>query len=118
MLKKMGIPVLALALLALFVPAQAAVHFGVRVGPGYPAYSYPYVYSYPYPYGYPGYYYDPYYPYAYSYPSDSHPYYGGGFYWGGGHRGVGHREFHGNGHGERGFRSGQRSFRGGGGHRR
>src|SRR5208282_906388 len=78
-LKKIGLPILALAGMMMFLgtpKANAAVRFGVGIGVPY-AYSYPY----PYAYGYPGYY--PYaYPYAYGY---GYPYYGGfyGGYWGG-----------------------------------
>jgi hypothetical protein len=59
MLKKLGIPTLALvALLTLISPpsANARVRFGVTVGtPYYYTYQapYPYVYSYPYYYSYP-----------------------------------------------------------------
>ena len=58
MLKKLGIPTLALAALLSVVPAKAAVRFGVGIGgpiyaPAYPYYSAPY---YGYPYGYYGYY--------------------------------------------------------------
>jgi hypothetical protein len=60
MLKKLGIPTLALvAMLTLFSPAaaNARVRIGVTVGSPYyytyPAYSSPYVYSYPYYYSYP-----------------------------------------------------------------
>ena len=58
MLKKLGIPTLALiAMLTLISPptANARVRFGVTVGsPYYYTYQapYPYVYSYPYPYYY------------------------------------------------------------------
>jgi hypothetical protein len=57
MLKKVGLPLLALAALLTVVPAQkanAGVRFGVTVGG--PAYAYP---AYPGPYAYP--YSDPYY---------------------------------------------------------
>jgi hypothetical protein len=57
MLKKLGIPTLALvAMLTLFSPptANARVRVGVTVGSpyyyAYPAYPAPYVYSYPYYY--------------------------------------------------------------------
>jgi hypothetical protein len=60
MLKKLGIPILALvAMLTLISPpaANARVRFGVTVGSPYvytyPAYPYPYVYRYPYYYSYP-----------------------------------------------------------------
>jgi hypothetical protein len=61
MLKKLGVPALALgAMLALASPkpADAKVHFGVYVGPPYYSYPYPYPgpYNYPYYYGGPGYY--------------------------------------------------------------
>jgi hypothetical protein len=77
MLKKLGIPVMALAaLLLLFAPhpAKAEVHFGVYLGApvySYPAYPVdPYAYSYAYPYS------DYYsYPYAYATPYVA-PYYG------------------------------------------
>jgi hypothetical protein len=79
MLKKLGLPVLALGtMLALFTPrpAQAKVHVGVYFGT--PAYTYPvpadpygyvnpYTYSYPYGYGY-----------AYG-PTYVTPYWGGHF---------------------------------------
>ena len=64
MLKRIGIPVIALAaMLTLFGPhqASAATRFGVYVGPSYPVYQ-----PYAYPYGY-GYYPYGYYPYA-TYP--------------------------------------------------
>jgi hypothetical protein len=65
-LKRLGLPMLALAGALMFVgtpQADARVRYGVYVGPGY--YSYPvYPYAYPYVYGYG-------------------PYYGG--YWVGGH---------------------------------
>ena len=59
MLKKLGLPVLALAaMLALANPskADAKVRFGVYVGtPGYYSYTYPNTYYAPYPYyAYPG----------------------------------------------------------------
>lgn len=120
MLKRFGIPALALtALLILLSPGQAAaeVHFGVSVGP---AYAYPAPYSYPgafsYPYGYDPYYVNPYpaYPYA-------APYGGLGFYWGGGYGGYGHQSYD---HGyryDRGYRGGHEFHEhswSGGGHRR
>jgi hypothetical protein len=63
MLKKIGLPFLALAALLMVVPAQkanAAVRFGVAVGGpvyAYPAYPGPYAYPYSDPYynGYPSY---------------------------------------------------------------
>lgn len=117
MLKKLGIPIFALAaMLFAFAPspAKAGVHFGISVGP--PVYTAPYPYSYntypTYPYGY----YGNAYPYGYSYA----PYYYGGSGWGhwhghdrddwghgwghewhGGHEfhgGHEHGEFHGHGH--------------------
>jgi hypothetical protein len=79
-LKKLGLPILALAGIMMFVgtpKADAAVRFGVYLGgPAYP-------YAYSYPYAYPNYYYPYTYPYGYGY---AHPYYGGGYYggyWGG-----------------------------------
>ena len=69
MLKKLGLPVLALAaMLALANPsnADAKVRFGVYVGtPGYYSYTYPYYAPYPY-YAYPG---------PYVYPHWHHRYY-------------------------------------------
>ena len=107
-LKKLGLPILALAGMLMFVgapKADAAVHFGVGIGV-------------PYGYGYP-------YPYAYGY---GYPYYGG-FYggWGGGWgRGYGGRGYYGGGrgyagrgYGGGGFRGAARGgggFHGGGGH--
>lgn len=86
MLKKLGIPVLALAGMLAFAtpkPAEAKVHFGVTIGapPVYP-YAYcspygPYCTSYAYPYG--G-----------AYPYYSYPYIYGG--WGGGWHG--HHDIH------------------------
>jgi hypothetical protein len=63
MLKKVGLPLLALAALMMVIPAQkanAAVRFGVTVGGpayAYPAYPGPYAYPYPGPYfnAYPSY---------------------------------------------------------------
>ncbi len=86
MLKKFSIPILALVVLLMLAgapQAQARVHWGVYVGPGYPAYPYAYP-TYPYPYAYPysGYYVSP-----YAYPSYGYGYYGGGYY---GHRGHGY----------------------------
>lgn len=84
MLKKIGLPVLALFALLILVPvpqAQARVHIGIGIGvPAYPVYpAYPaYSYTAPYGYGYPGYSYPyaaPYYPYAYGY--NGRRYYGG-----------------------------------------
>src|SRR5579863_7074648 len=77
MLKKVGLPLLAMAALLTVVPAQkadAAVRFGVRVGG--PVYAYP---AYPGPYAYP--YSDPNYnayPPAYVAPAPAYVYgYGG-----------------------------------------
>ena len=75
-LKKLGLPIIALAGMMMFIgapKADAAVHFGVYLGgPAYPyAYSYPY-----YPYAYPSYAYPYAYPYGYGY---GYPYYGGGY---------------------------------------
>lgn len=120
MLKKLGIPILALAALLAFAaptPAQAKVRFGFSIGPAYPVS--PYVYA--YPYGYPHYYaYGPYYPYAYPYAYGyPYGYYSGGFYWGG-HRGLDRHarvEHHFRGS-ERGFRGGHVSHGHEGGHRR
>ena len=75
MLKKIGIPVVALLALAAIIspaPAKAEVHFGVGV------YAAPPVYAYPAP-AYPEYYYDA--PYTYTYPAPAYGYYRG--YYGG-----------------------------------
>jgi len=68
MLKKIGIPALALLAALVFIspaPAQAGVHFGVGVYAAPPVYSYPA----PYPaYSYPGYYNPYYYAPGYVYP--------------------------------------------------
>lgn len=62
MLRKLGIPTLALAAALMVVPAKAGVRFGVAIGgpvyaPAYPYYSAPYYgYGYPYAYGYYGWY--------------------------------------------------------------
>ena len=59
MLRRIGLPLLALAAMLMFLApthADARVGFGVFVGPSYPAYPYAYGYPYAYPYGY----YDPY----------------------------------------------------------
>jgi len=89
MLKKLGIPVLALAGMLAFAtpqPAEAKVHFGVTIGAP-PVYPYPYCSPYDpacagyvYPYGY--------------YPQ---PYVYGGFGWHGhrSHEFHGHSNFHG-----------------------
>ena len=86
-LKKMGLPMLALAGALLFVgapKADAAVRFGVGIGVPY-GYTYPY----PYAYAYPGYY--PY-AYPYGYYGYGYPYYGGvGVVVGGGWRRFGRR---------------------------
>jgi hypothetical protein len=123
MLKKIGLPIIALAgIMAFGAPraAQARVRFGVAIGgPVYaaPAAPYPYPYAYgPYP--------DPYYAPAYVAPAPYvDPYFaigvgiGGGGYYGGygrGYEGHGYgRAFRGGGH-EGGFRGGSHS----GGHRR
>ena len=85
MLRKIGIPLLALvAFLLVISPPQASAkwHFGVYVGP--PVYTYPpapYVYGYPYSYPYPPYsryYVQP----GYAYPYGYSTYYS----WGGRHR--------------------------------
>jgi hypothetical protein len=83
MLKKLALPVVALAMILILTsaPAKAAVRFGVTIGPPvytYPAYPY---YSAPYvdPYYAPNYYYAP--APAYVYPSPSF-----GFGWSSGHR--------------------------------
>jgi len=87
MLKRLSIPVIALALLLMLCPVQAnaRVHWGVYVGPTYPAY--PYVAPYPY-YPYSNYYVAPYQAYPYA-PAYAYPYggygYGLGFTWGGHH---------------------------------
>jgi hypothetical protein len=73
MLRKIGIPVLALvAFLTFFAPAPAVagVHWGVSVGPVYP---HPYAGAYPYSYS----------PYVYPYPYSTYAYPYGGFYFGG-----------------------------------
>ena len=74
MLKKLALPVVALAVFLILAsaPAKAAVRFGITVGPPvytYPAYPYyqdPYAYSYAYPYNY-NYYYAPVPTYVYPY---------------------------------------------------
>ena len=111
MFRRIGLPFLGLMLALMFlVPshADARVHFGIFVGPSYPAY--PYAYSYPYAYPYPGYYYDPYYyPYTYSY-GYPYGYWGSGYYW------RGHRDrddYRGWARGGRGYR-GERAYHGGG----
>jgi hypothetical protein len=66
MLKRLGIPLVALLALLMIVsptPANAKVRFGVGIYTGPPVYSYPaYPYAYPYPYS------DYYYDYGYGYP--------------------------------------------------
>lgn len=114
MLKKIGLPMIALAgMLAFATPpkADARIRFGVAIGgPVYtaPVPAYPYGYAYPYPgYG-PDYYAAPAYPYGYGY-GYSAPYYGGFSFGWGGHRDYGRRggNVRGGGHGY---------ARGGGGH--
>ncbi len=108
MLKKLGLPFLAMMGMLAFAtpkPADARVHFGVAIGapPAYPyycsaydPYCSPYTYS---PYAYSPYVYNYPYAYGYSYPE---PYIYGG--WGhGGHEWHEHHEFreHHGGGGER-----------------
>ena len=113
MLKKIALPVVALVAMLILAsaPAQAAVRFGITIGPPvytYPAYPDPYAYSYDYadPYVYPGYnYYAPAPTYVYPYFT-----YRGGWH----NRGHEFREHH-----ERVFRGHEEhgnSYRGG--HRR
>lgn len=90
MLKKIGIPLMALAgMLAFVTPPKvdAKIRFGVALGgPIYttPVPAYSYGYTYPYPHG-PGYYAGAVYPYNYGYAYQA-PYYGGfSFGWGGHH---------------------------------
>jgi hypothetical protein len=120
MLKKIGLPMAALAgLLAFGAPraAQARVHFDVALGaPVYAAPVAPYPFA--YPYAAPGPYGDPYFAPAYVAPAPYvEPYFsvgvggwGGGHYYGNGHEGHGYappfhgggRDFgHGGGHGGR-----------------
>ena len=83
MLKRLGIPLIVLALLVLLFPVQASakVHWGVYVGPSYPAYPYAYP-AYPYA-PYPNYYVGPYPAYSYG-PGYAYP--GGAYFgWSGGH---------------------------------
>jgi hypothetical protein len=93
MLKKIGLSA-AVLLVGILMPfstpkANAAVRFGVFVGPGYSyPYGYPYAYGYPDAYGYP-YYYSPYYSYGW-----------GGHGWHG-HEHHEFHEFHGHEHGHR-----------------
>ena len=115
MLKKLGLPMMALAALMVFAAPQKAdarVRFGVAIGgPVYtaPVPVAPYAYGYSYP-QYPNTYaapapVDPYYDYGYAAPT---PYYGGGFsigfggghYFRGGHERFEHSE-HGHGFGHR-----------------
>ena len=84
MLKKTGLAVVALLVVLILISppqANAAVRFGLSVGP---TYAYPVVpYTYGYPYGYAPYYGNPY---AYGYPAAPgyvYPYGGFGYYWGG-----------------------------------
>ena len=94
MLKKIGLPMLALAGMLVFAAppkADARVRFGIGIGgPVYtaPVPAYPYGYAAPYAYG-PNYYAAPapVYPYDYGYAPYAYPYYGGGvsFGFGGGH---------------------------------
>jgi hypothetical protein len=101
MLKRVGIPLMALAGFLGFgaaKPALAGAHFGIQIGAS-PAYCS--VYD---PYYCPNAYGTPYgYPYNYGYPGvDVYPYtYGPGFgvYFGGGHGGHEHHEAHGHDHG-------------------
>jgi hypothetical protein len=116
MLKKIGLPMIALAGLMAFAsprPADARVRFGVSIGG--PVYTAPVA---PYPYA-PAYV-DPYYAPAPAYVAP--PYYyepgitfgiGGG--WGGGYYGHG---YYGRGYENHAFRGGGRSFGHGGGHGR
>ena len=89
MLKKIGLPILALAAMLVLIPApkaSAAVRFGVYVGG--PVYAYP---AYPYPAPPP--YYNAYPPYpAYEYPAPAYvyPY----AYWGGYWRGHDRHEYY------------------------
>ncbi len=121
MLKKIGIPALALLAAMVFMtpaPAQAGVHFGVGVYAAPPVYSYA-APVYPNPYYAP-----PVYPYDYGYAYPAYGYGGVGVYGGyyGGHGYYGHdynrgyygggRSYYGGGHGY----SGGHSY--GGGHRR
>jgi hypothetical protein len=78
MLKKIGLPFLALAAMLMVIPPQtanAAVRFGVVIGGG-PVYPYPaYPGPYAYPYAYPDPYYNAYPPYSvYSYPAPAYVY--------------------------------------------
>ena len=85
MLKKLGVPVIALAaMLTLFTPhaANAKGHWRFGVSVGAPVYGYPY-YSYPYYAPYDPYYYGPYYGYTPYYSPD--PYSTFGYYGGWGH---------------------------------
>ncbi|HLJ16392.1 MAG TPA: hypothetical protein VKV15_17975 [Bryobacteraceae bacterium] len=99
MLRKLGLPVLALAALltlAMPAPAKAGVHFGFYVGPSYVVPAVPYAYPAPYPYSYvPPYDYYAYPPYpgpAYIYPYGVYPH----GYWYGHHDGhFDHRVWHG-----------------------
>ena len=108
MIRKLGIPALALAAMLFFIPtpqAKAGVHFGVAIGgPAYvaPAPVYP-----PYVAPAPGYY-APYPAYTYPVPTYVYPYADLGFGWGGGwlgHGYAGHYAYHG-GFGHGGFARG------------
>lgn len=107
MLKKFGLPIIALLALMIFItpaPAQAGVRFGVQIGP-----AYPYGYAYPYAYGNP-YYYNGYPAYPYVAPGYAYPYGYSTGYWGGGrgyYRGPVYRGGAGGWHGQ--------SYHGGGG---
>ncbi len=106
MLKRLGIPMLAVVGVMLFIAAPQAgarVHFGVGVVIGPPVYTYPpppYVYPFPNPY--PPYAYGYGYPYVYGAPYVYGGYWRGGRYYRRGHE---FRE-----HGWRG-RDGDRRFR-------
>jgi hypothetical protein len=120
MLKKLALPVIALVMLLSMAsaPAQAAVRFGVTIGPS-PVYTYP-----AYPYSYDPYapaYVDPYYatPNYYYAPAPVYVAPSFSFGWGGGHRDHDRYEYRGNnfrGHDDHG----RGNFNGGthGGHRR
>jgi hypothetical protein len=110
MLKKLGIPILAVVAILMMAgapQASARVHFGVGVVVGPPYYAYPlgpYAYSAPYPYAYP--------PYYYGYPGPYYYGYGPGVYgyWRGGHH-YGYRDYGYRGRGFRGYRGGGRGYR-------
>lgn len=107
MLKKIGIPAIALLALLLMinpVPAHAGVRVGVAIGGGYPVIAGP---AYPYAYGYAAPYYGYGYPaYGYAAPAYAYPYggislgfygghYGRGYYGGRYGYGYGYRGYHG-----------------------